>query len=108
MTELKKTFIYIITAILCFMCLCTCGMTENNSEEFTNKLGTADTVCAHTGCKELIAPSGETLNCIKHSSTCSVCGCYISEGESMCSQCTIDTLNSLEFTQSQSDVAAFN
>ena len=54
---------------------------------FTNKYGTKTTVCAHPGCTDYIALSGDTNCCIAHSSKCYDCGCYIDEGGFLCVSC---------------------
>lgn len=57
------------------------------SDSFTNKYGTAETVCAHPGCDSVIAASGDTNCCEEHSSICADCGCFVDEGNIYCSDC---------------------
>ena len=54
---------------------------------FTNKYGTRDTLCAHLGCTNYIASSGDTNCCTTHSNKCYECGCYIDEDASWCVDC---------------------
>lgn len=54
---------------------------------FTNKYGTATTICAHSGCTNYIASSGDTNCCITHSNKCLECGCYIDEDAAWCVSC---------------------
>lgn len=54
---------------------------------FTNKYGTRDTLCAHLGCTNYIASSGDTNCCTVHSNKCYECGCYIDEDASWCVDC---------------------
>ena len=63
-----------------------------NSEDatpvaFTNKYGTRTTVCAHTGCTNYIASSGDTNCCTVHSNRCLDCNCYIDEDATWCLSC---------------------
>ena len=54
---------------------------------FTNKYGTATTICAHNGCTNYIASSGDTNCCTKHSNKCLNCGKYIDEDATYCMEC---------------------
>lgn len=54
---------------------------------FTNKFGTAKTICAHSGCSSYIASSGDTNCCPAHSNKCLTCGCYIDEDAAWCMSC---------------------
>lgn len=68
-------------------------MTESQSVSttaFTNKTGTSTTKCAHSGCNNFIASSGDTYYCTMHSKKCGVCGCYIDEDALFCPTCIID------------------
>lgn len=63
---------------------------QNSSTDgayFTNKYGTATTICAHSGCTNYIASSGDTNCCITHSNKCLECGCYIDEDAAWCVSC---------------------
>ena len=55
---------------------------------FTNVFGTPTTICAHPGCKNYIASSGDTNCCTVHSSKCMICGKYIDEGNTYCMDCS--------------------
>lgn len=54
---------------------------------FTNKYGTPTTICAHRGCTNYIASSGDTNCCIVHSRKCAQCGKYIDEDATYCMDC---------------------
>ena len=58
-----------------------------NSSSFTNKYGTATTKCAHSGCNNYIASSGDTNCCVQHSNICGNCGCYIDGDAMFCMSC---------------------
>lgn len=55
--------------------------------EFTNKYGTATTKCAHAGCENYIASSGDTNCCRQHSNRCLECNKYIDEDALYCLDC---------------------
>ncbi|MCD8051291.1 MAG: hypothetical protein LUE89_06390 [Clostridiales bacterium] len=59
---------------------------------FTNKYGTRTTKCAHEGCTNYIASSGDTNCCTTHSNRCGGCGCYIDEDALFCIDCLVDAL----------------
>ncbi len=64
------------------------GNSSNNSGgTFTNKFGTPTTKCAHTGCNNYIASSGDTNCCPVHSNHCADCGKYIDEDAQYCMDC---------------------
>lgn len=69
-------------AIWCVDCLASTA-----ERSFTNKYGTRGTICAHSGCTNYIAPSGNTNCCTTHSNRCYECGCYIDEDASWCVDC---------------------
>ena len=54
---------------------------------FNNKYGSAGTKCAHSGCDNYIASSGDTNCCTEHSRNCLNCGCYIDEDAMYCMTC---------------------
>lgn len=54
---------------------------------FTNKYGTETTKCAHAGCSNYIASSGDTNCCPTHSNRCIGCNCYIDGDALMCLEC---------------------
>ena len=64
--------------------------TENSTSaktSFTNRYGTRTTICAHPGCTNYIASSGDTNCCEIHSNRCISCGAYIDEDASWCLSC---------------------
>lgn len=54
---------------------------------FTNSYGTPTTKCAHSGCSNTIAVSGDTNCCIIHSNKCFICGKYVDEDAIFCLDC---------------------
>ena len=66
--------------------------TSSKSSYFTNKYGTSTTVCAHIGCTNYIASSGDTNCCSIHSNSCLKCHCYIDEDASYCMDCIKDAV----------------
>lgn len=54
---------------------------------FTNKYGTSTTKCAHSGCSNYIASSGDTNCCTQHSNRCLECNGYIDEDALYCVYC---------------------
>ena len=61
--------------------------TSQTKEVFTNLYGTPTTICAHFGCTNFIASSGDTNCCTLHSKRCLVCRCYIDEDATYCLKC---------------------
>ena len=59
---------------------------------FTNKYGTSTTKCAHSGCSNYIASSGDTNCCSTHSNRCYECNCYIDEDANWCVKCIEDAI----------------
>lgn len=59
---------------------------------FTNKYGTSTTKCAHSGCSNYIASSGDTNCCTTHSRKCLECYCYIDEDATWCMSCITNAL----------------
>lgn len=59
---------------------------------FSNKYGTPTTVCAHKGCTNYIASSGNTNCCEKHARKCLSCGSYIDEDALYCIPCIAKAL----------------
>ncbi len=55
--------------------------------DFINAYGTANTICAHSGCTNYIASSGDTNCCIVHAHKCADCGKYIDEDAIWCMSC---------------------
>ena len=60
---------------------------SSSSGIFTNSYGTTTTKCAHSGCNNTIASSGDTNCCIVHSNKCLNCGKYIDEDAFFCMDC---------------------
>lgn len=60
---------------------------SNESSSFTNEYGTSTTKCAHSGCTNYIASSGDTNCCTTHSKKCLECGKYIDEDALYCMSC---------------------
>lgn len=56
-------------------------------ESFTNQYGSSNTKCAHAGCNNPIASSGDTNCCTIHSSRCLNCNAYIDEDAMYCMDC---------------------
>ena len=61
--------------------------TVSTKTSFTNKFGTPTTKCAHPGCNNYIASSGDTNCCTTHSNKCAECGKYIDEDATYCMDC---------------------
>ena len=59
----------------------------SSSGSFSNKYGTSTTKCAHAGCNNYIASSGDTNCCATHSNKCMNCGKYIDEDAMYCMSC---------------------
>lgn len=66
--------------------------TQSNSN-FTNKYGSPDTTCSHSGCDKKIASSGDTNCCTTHSNRCAECNCYIDEDAMWCMSCIKKAVN---------------
>ncbi len=67
--------------------------TSNGSGTFTNAFGTPTTKCAHPGCNNSIASSGDTNCCTVHSNRCADCGKYIDEDAMYCLDCLTKAAN---------------
>jgi hypothetical protein len=63
------------------------GQHSSAQSSFTNKYGTSTTKCAHTGCSNYIANSGDTNCCKEHSNRCLDCNKYIDEDAYYCISC---------------------
>ncbi len=87
---MKKLISLLLVLTFAFL-FSSCGIitdSDSKSEKsFTNKFGTPTTICAHSGCREYIASSGDTNCCTKHSRRCLECGCYIDEDAMWCITC---------------------
>lgn len=66
--------------------------TKSSTVSFTNKFGTDTTICAHSGCNNYIATSGDTNCCTTHSRKCLECGDYIDEDATYCMSCLEDSI----------------
>lgn len=69
---------------------------DTYTSSFTNKYGTSTTKCAHPGCNNYIASSGDTNCCTTHSKNCGECGCYIDEDAMFCISCIEKAINDLK------------
>ncbi len=75
-------------ALYCMDCINNAGeQVKESSSSFTNKYGTPTTKCAHSGCDNYIASSGDTNCCITHSNKCLECNKYIDEDALYCMDC---------------------
>ena len=76
-------------ALYCMDCITRAATetTTQNATTFTNKYGSSSTKCAHPGCNNPIAPSGDTNCCTLHSKRCLECGKYIDEDATYCMDC---------------------
>ena len=70
------------------------GNSSSNNSKFTNKYGTATTICAHSGCNKYIASTGDTNCCTTHSNKCLNCKKYIDEDAMYCMSCLSASKNS--------------
>ena len=69
------------------------GTNTRSATRFTNAFGTPTTRCAHPGCSNFIASSGDTNCCTAHSNRCLQCGRYIDEDAMFCLSCITDALS---------------
>lgn len=60
---------------------------SSDASTHTNQYGPETTQCAHNGCTDYIAPSGDTNCCTTHSWMCLRCDGYIDEGAIYCLTC---------------------
>ena len=94
----KKTFSFVILLVLCMTMLFESlypVFAMKESTEFTNKYGTPTTKCAHTGCNNYIASTGDTNCCTVHSNKCLDCGKYIDEDALYCMECLVGAIDSI-------------
>jgi len=75
---------------------------KSSSSSFTNKYGTATTKCAHSGCNNYIASSGDTNCCTTHSNRCLECNKYIDEDAMYCMSCITKAASSSKSSSSSS------
>lgn len=66
---------------------------STSTSSFTNKYGTRTTKCAHPGCNNYIASSGDTNCCTTHSNRCLECHKYIDEDALYCIDCLTSALS---------------
>lgn len=67
---------------------------SSTKDSFTNEYGSATTKCAHSGCNNYIASSGDTNCCTVHSNKCANCGKYIDEDAMYCMDCLSSSIKS--------------
>ena len=91
-----------VVAVICAIVVFTVGSSTNSSSSssssssyssFTNEYGTRTTKCAHPGCSNYIASSGDTAYCTTHSNRCLNCGKYIDEDAMYCMDCLRNAIN---------------
>ncbi len=70
------------------------AVSSTSKSTFTNAYGTSTTKCAHPGCNNYIAPSGDTNCCTTHSKKCLNCGKYIDEDAMYCMDCISHSVTS--------------
>ena len=73
------------------------------SSTFTNKYGTSTTKCAHSGCNNYIASSGDTNCCTTHSKKCLKCKKYIDEDAMYCMSCLTESVDKNSSSSSSSE-----
>ena len=89
----RQLTILLIALFTVVLLLCATGCTGSSSSSggsrssFTNQYGTPTTKCAHAGCNNYIASSGDTNCCTTHSRRCLECGKYIDEDATYCMDC---------------------
>ena len=69
---------------------------NTNSTYFSNDYGTTNTKCAHIGCTNYIASTGDTNCCTLHSNKCLDCRCYIDEDAMYCMDCLSDAASQIK------------
>jgi hypothetical protein len=69
---------------------------DSETIAFTNEYGTPTTQCAHPGCENYIATSGDTNCCAEHSNRCLDCKKYIDEDASYCVECISKAVNEVK------------
>ncbi len=69
------------------------GSSVSSSSSFKNEYGTPTTKCAHPGCTNYIASSGDTNCCETHSNRCLECKKYIDEDATYCMDCLLKALS---------------
>ena len=76
---------------------------ESKNSTFTNAYGTPTTKCAHPGCNNYIAPSGDTNCCTIHSNRCLECKKYIDEDAMYCMSCLKKAITAGSSTTNEND-----
>ena len=89
-----KTYIIVLVSVLTVFSVyggVIIALSKNSSSApditFTNKYGTPTTKCAHPGCNNYIATSGDTNCCPQHSNRCLNCGKYCDGDAMYCGDC---------------------
>ena len=78
-------------AAFCMICVAN-ALKNSSSSSFTNLYGTPTTICAHSGCTNYIASSGDTNCCTTHSNHCLGCNKYIDGDAMFCMTCVANAL----------------
>lgn len=86
----------------------TSSNSSNSSKSFSNAYGTATTLCAHPGCTNPIASSGDTNCCVLHSKKCAECGKYIDEDAAYCMDCLTKAVTGTTSSTSSSSSKSFS
>lgn len=84
---MKKILAVMLVLAVVLFALSGCSNGTSSRSTFKNKYGTATTKCAHSGCNNYIASSGDTNCCAAHSNKCLECGKYIDEDAMYCMSC---------------------
>ena len=86
----------------CITKAATGNKSQQSSSGFSNKYGTSTTKCAHIGCNNPIASTGDTNCCTVHSNRCLNCGKYIDEDAVYCMDCLTKAVTDTKTTSSSS------
>lgn len=81
---------------------------STSQSSFTNKFGNSTTICAHPGCTNPIASSGDTNCCVLHSKKCAECGKYIDEDAAYCMDCLTKAVTGTTSSTSSSSSKSFS
>ncbi|MBQ7741225.1 MAG: hypothetical protein IJT65_08350 [Eubacterium sp.] len=79
----------------------------SSESSFSNKYGTRSTICAHPGCTNTIASSGDTNCCALHSKRCAQCGKYIDEDAIYCIDCLSDAASKYKSENSYTTTSSY-
>lgn len=80
---------------------------SSSTSSFTNAYGTPTTKCAHSGCNNYIASSGDTNCCTTHSNKCLNCGKYIDEDAMYCMSCLTKAASGSKSSSSSSSSSGY-